>query len=664
MIGRVVALAGLFLIVRAPLHAEVLVPEGASWRYHAEGQDLGTAWREPAYDDIAWPAGPAELGYGDGDEATLVGWGPSTTNRYVTTYFRTAFWVVEPERFAACTLRLRRDDGAAVYLNGVEIARSNLAVGAAWAKTASANVVGTGEAEWVPFALDPARLLAGDNLLAVEVHQVSVSSPDLSFALTLECLPPPPAVQALAPAPSSTGQPGTATLSVRVDDSQGSPLDVTFLGRVRPPEGEFVVAMLPDTQFYSGGYPEIFAAQTAWLAANADLPIAFVTHVGDVVDVATVPEQWLAADAAMSLLDGVLPYGLAPGNHDTPTTQFNQVFPFTRYENEPWYGGHLGDTNDSSYQLVSMGGVDLLFLHLAWCPSAEVIAWGAQVLAEHPDRLAVVSTHGYLDTAGNRAVGLCSNTQVLWDLLVAPSPNVRLVLCGHIYGTGYRRDLVGERAVHQMLFDTQYDPNGGDGWLRLLHFVPADDAVHVETFSPWLQQNRADAANAFTLDVPQGPAWTRLATRTGVPAGQVVSVAWSGLEGGASYQWRVLVRSPAGGAAETPRAAFTTLPAIRVAKVALLPGKAGGHRYATARVKVDPPLANAKVRGAWFRDGALLKAAASATTGPTGLATLTSPARKAGTAQVFTFRVTSVVRTGYLYAPSKNLKTEGSITVP
>jgi len=664
MTARAAALVGLLLALAAPLRAEVLVPEGASWRYDASGLDLGAAWREPAYDDIAWSAGPAELGYGDGDEATLLGWGPSSTDRYVTTYFRTSFQVADPARFASCTLRLKRDDGAAAYLNGVEVARSNLATEAAWATTAASNVVGTGEATWYPFEVDPERLVQGQNLLAVEVHQVSVSSPDLSFALAFECSPPPPTIQALAPAPAATGQAGTVTLAVKVGESQGSPLDVTFLGRVRPPEGEFVVAMLPDTQFYSVGYPAIFAAQTGWLAANADLPIAFVTHVGDVVDVATLPEQWLAADAAMSLLDGVLPYGIAPGNHDTPTAAFNQTFPTTRYEDEPWYGGHRGDTNDSSYQLITAGGVDLVFLHLEWCPSAEAIAWGAEVLAQHPDRVAVVSTHGYLDTAGNRAVGLCSNTQILWDQLIVPSPNVRLVLCGHIYGTAYRRDRVGERTVHQVLFDMQYDPHGGDGWLRLFHFVPADDAVHVETFSPWLKQNRVDPANAFSLDVPLGPGWKPVATRSGVPAGQVVSVAWSGLEGGTAYQWRAQVTAPTGGRAETPRAAFTTLPALRATKVALLLGAAAGHRYATARVKVDPSLANAKVVGEWRLDGVLLKANATATTGPNGLATLTSPARKAAPGQRFTFRVTNLTRTGYLYAPSKNLKTEGSITVP
>ncbi len=496
-----------------------------------------------------------------------------------------------------------------------------------------------------------------------EVRRVWGPAPEVSFAL--DDAAPLPVITPLAPAPAATGQRGTVTLTVQVNDPDGGPLEVTFLGRPRPPEGEFVVAVLPDTQFYAESYPDIFVAQTSWLAANAGLPIVFVSHVGDVVDVATDPLQWSNADAALGLLDGVIPYGLAPGNHDTPTTEFNQTFPTTRYEAEPWYGGHHGDTNDSSYQLVSAADVDLLFLHLAWCPGADVLAWGAEVLAQHPERLAIVTTHGYLNAQGNRSVGLCSSTLPIWTDLVEPSPNVRLVLCGHMAGTGYRRDVVGERVVHQVLADYQAEANGGNGWLRLYHFAPADEVVHVETYSPWLQQNRTDPANAFSLDVPLGPPWARVARRTGVAHGQVLSVAWAGLEGGTAYQWRVEATGPNGGRAVSPRGGFTTLPALRASQLALtLVSFGGGYRQATARVTVEPALANARVRGDWRLDGELVKADVQATTGPTGLALLPAPPRKAAPGQIFTFRLTGLARTGYLYAPSKNLASEGSVAVP
>src|SRR5262245_4583454 len=73
--------------------ADVLVPTGSFWRYFDNGIDLGSLWVSPSFDDNAWAQGPAQLGYGDGDEATVVGFGPDPSNRYITTYFRHSFAV-------------------------------------------------------------------------------------------------------------------------------------------------------------------------------------------------------------------------------------------------------------------------------------------------------------------------------------------------------------------------------------------------------------------------------------------------------------------------------------------------------------------------------------------------------------------------------------------
>src|SRR5688500_14326876 len=85
----------------------------------AEGR-AGSAWRSVGYDDGAWKSGRAQLGYGDGDEATVVGYGPSSSSRYMTTYFRASFTVADPSQVEELVLELLRDDGAVVYLNGTE----------------------------------------------------------------------------------------------------------------------------------------------------------------------------------------------------------------------------------------------------------------------------------------------------------------------------------------------------------------------------------------------------------------------------------------------------------------------------------------------------------------------------------------------------------------
>src|SRR5207248_8170135 len=102
-----------------------LVSTGSVWKYLDNGSDQGVAWQGLLFDDTAWAAGPAQLGYGDGDEATIVN-GGLETNRFITTYFRRSFLVTNPLAYTNLVVQLLRDDGALVYLNGTEVFRSNM----------------------------------------------------------------------------------------------------------------------------------------------------------------------------------------------------------------------------------------------------------------------------------------------------------------------------------------------------------------------------------------------------------------------------------------------------------------------------------------------------------------------------------------------------------
>jgi hypothetical protein len=163
-----------------------LVPAGGTWRYLADGSDQGTAWRAPAFNDAWWTTGPAQLGYGDGDEATVVAYGANASAKHITTYFRRTFSVPNPADFGSVSLRMLRDDGAVVYVNGSEVFRTNLPAGAISHTTpASAAMVGVDESAFVSAALSPTVLAAGSNVIAVEVHQSDPASSDLGFDLEL-----------------------------------------------------------------------------------------------------------------------------------------------------------------------------------------------------------------------------------------------------------------------------------------------------------------------------------------------------------------------------------------------------------------------------------------------------------------------------------------------
>lgn len=173
----------------APVHADVtLIRAGATWKYLDNGQSQ-SGWQTSAFNDDAWTSGPAELGYNTDNteprEATVIGFGGNTSTKYITSYFRHSFAIPDRAAFHGLMLRLVRDDGAVVYLNGTEIVRSNMPAGTITSTTlAPAAVGGTDESRYFEFQLGNA-LLDGVNVLAVEVHQQAPTSSDVSFNLEL-----------------------------------------------------------------------------------------------------------------------------------------------------------------------------------------------------------------------------------------------------------------------------------------------------------------------------------------------------------------------------------------------------------------------------------------------------------------------------------------------
>jgi chitodextrinase len=185
-------------IQSAPPVVSTLMAAGSSWSYQADGADLGTAWRTPGHDISSWPVGSAELGWGDGDEATVL---PSGA---VTQYFATDVQVADPAAQKMVSFLVRRDDGAVVYLNGTEIGRTNMPAGPVTSSTPAASALsGSQETAWVDLQVPASMLQAGVNRVAVEVHQVGAANGDGSFDL-----------QILGRSSVETNKPSNVTLSL------------------------------------------------------------------------------------------------------------------------------------------------------------------------------------------------------------------------------------------------------------------------------------------------------------------------------------------------------------------------------------------------------------------------------------------------------------------
>lgn len=159
-----------------------LVQSGTTWKFFDQGTMPG-GWNTAAFNDASWAQGPAQLGYGEGDEATVVSFGPNAGNKYVTTYFRKSFSIADTVGLTQLNGSLLVDDGAVMYLNGLEIGRVNMPGGTITNSTFALD--GTIEGAYTAFTIPKGIIKPGTNVLAVEIHQNNVGSSDLSFDLSL-----------------------------------------------------------------------------------------------------------------------------------------------------------------------------------------------------------------------------------------------------------------------------------------------------------------------------------------------------------------------------------------------------------------------------------------------------------------------------------------------
>ena len=319
---------------------------------------------------------------------------------------------------------------------------------------------------------------------------------------------------------------------------------------------DFTVVALPDTQSYSAKYPEVFVDQIQWIVDHAEeQKIAFVTHLGDVVNNESAEQQWLNARDAMDRLDGAgIPYGVVLGNHDAvyydgnihintaegcsddpeePCDAMRYIDNFgpQRYQQHSWYGG-TSPTALSNFETFSYDGQEFLFLHLPIDPWDEEIDWAEQVIADHPDAAVALSTHRYLLdwrmteemgypfdllAAGRVDSFITSfiqkpyfengwNAEELFNKFISKQKQIYMVQCGH-FDAEYYQVSTNEHGlpVHEMLVDFQsLPPQGGNGYMRLLRYDVTNGRIHVQTYSPTLDRFRENGEGFdFSVELVQ-----------------------------------------------------------------------------------------------------------------------------------------------------------------
>lgn len=320
--------------------------------------------------------------------------------------------------------------------------------------------------------------------------------------------------------------------------------------------------MIPDIQNYVkwGRNQPILELMTAWIEDNIDaLNIRMVVCVGDLVQTnekitkdydgdQSTQKQWEAAAGSFDRLNGKVPYMMATGNHDysidrggNRTSRYNEFF---QVDNNFLNGKYLvQNTRDeqeqqtlanSAYELKALNGKDYLFMTVEYAPRDTVITWAKNIAAmeQYKNHRIVLLTHSYLTPKDEladkpnswllwepyqvdgqilktRGIALphSNNGKQIWEKLVKPAGNIEMVLSGHFSGEGYQNGVndLG-KSVHQMIFDAQSMGgggrigNGGDGWLRILEFLPDNKTVHVRTFSPLFGISPTTQEHAWKTD--------------------------------------------------------------------------------------------------------------------------------------------------------------------
>ena len=304
--------------------------------------------------------------------------------------------------------------------------------------------------------------------------------------------------------------------------------------------------LFPDTQAYVK-YTQntgILDIMNAWIAGNIrNLNIQFALGTGDIANTNGLPAydfyqtpfgprmesppelQFQRAARSFGILDGLLPCILCTGNHDyghsgsggtqNRDTWFNDYFPVSK---NPANLPHLRKLalnarerptlENAAFEFLPPNGMKILVLSLEFLPRDEILEWAKKLCADprYENHTVILLTHLYLNGHAKKSTRIDNarykipgnHGEAVWQKLVKPSKNIRLVLSGHIgstgdidANTGFRTDKNDSgKNVHQMAFNAHatgggWDGNGGDGWLRYFEFLPDNKTVVVRTFSPF-----------------------------------------------------------------------------------------------------------------------------------------------------------------------------------
>lgn len=258
----------------------------------------------------------------------------------------------------------------------------------------------------------------------------------------------------------------------------------------------FSISWISDTQSMTYcNYTDALESMGRWIADEKDeRNILYVVQTGDAVENGFSDWQWKNNDACYSQFKEMLPYIAVAGNHEIGMKLHSYVGYLSRRNVSEIPRRNSFERGRAVYATMRAGGIDFLILGAGWESELMSVEWMNEILREHPDSVAILLFHGYIQTNGTYTVV----GKKMFEKVVKPNPNVKLVLYGHVLGTAVRfedvddnADGTPDRRVTALMYN--YQNAGMDcGQLRLLTFDPMERSLRVLTYSPYLKRYYRD----------------------------------------------------------------------------------------------------------------------------------------------------------------------------
>lgn len=269
----------------------------------------------------------------------------------------------------------------------------------------------------------------------------------------------------------------------------------------------FSIVWLSDTQSVSyHNYCHALHDMGFWIAnERKERNILYVVQTGDAVENGFSDWQWENFDQCYDEFRQTVPFLAIAGNHEIGIRQHD----YAGYLSRPYVRDippeNAFQEGRAAYATLRAGGIDFLILGAGWEAEEDAAEWMNQVLRAHPDDVAILLLHSYINSEGKFSI----IGKRIYEQVVKPNPNVRLVLCGHVLGTGVRfddidddGDGVTDRRVTGMMYNYQHMEEDC-GQLRLLTFDPLARSLDVLTYSPFRNRYYIDGyfrKSEFVID--------------------------------------------------------------------------------------------------------------------------------------------------------------------